>query len=119
MKALSSVGVPTMGKTGCPVCQKPYGAGHWSIVDCPQVKSEIKVEKIPTPKLTAPASSLTETESVPTGSLTDVTSSLTTPDGRLTETDNGSLTKQQRYRQAHPDWYRTYQREYMRRRRAE
>lgn len=94
-----------MGKTGCPVCLKPYGAGHWSVVDCPQIKSEVKVELIPdVPELPAPE-----------GSLTSESGSLTSSESRLT----GSLTKQQRYRQAHPDWYRTYQREYMRRRRTQ
>lgn len=118
-----------MGKSGCPVCSKAYGAGHWSISDCPQLKTPVTVERIPKKELPTPKASEGSLTSEHLGRLTEINSRLTEPEGRLTSRLtsrltaptidlDGSLTKQQRYRRVHPDWYRTYQREYMRRRRA-
>ena len=106
-----------MAKTGCPVCLKPYGAGHWTVADCPQVKSEVKVERIQQPELPAPVKVQPRT----------LTRTLTRADRTLTVGDR-TLTLKVRRQQSweerqHPDdpgkWRRDYQREYMRKRRAE
>ena len=120
-------------KAECVNCgQQVPTTGH-PLLFCGKGQPKPTVERVPLhPELAAPVSRLTEADSTPIGSLTDATGSLTTPDGSLTVPDvtptgsltgsltvaSGSLTKQQRYRQTHPGWYRTYQREYMRRRRA-
>lgn len=108
-----------MGKTGCPVCGKAYGAGHWNVSDCPQVKSEVTVERVDQPKLPAPDVPLTRTTNSP-----DVPQPVPlTPEVSTTNMDAGvPLTRNRKWEAAHPeykDWKRTYQREYMRRRRAE
>ncbi|MEE8112762.1 MAG: hypothetical protein V3T23_00265 [Nitrososphaerales archaeon] len=115
-----------MAKTGCPVCGKAFGAGHWTISDCPQVRSEIVVERVKQPELPPAPQRTSNIPDVPQHvPLTSDAS--TTNDGYvpLTSTTNMDeavpLTRNRKWEASHPeykDWKRTYQREYMRRRRA-
>ena len=120
-----------MGKTGCPVCGKAYGAGHFNISDCPMLKTPVTVERIPRKEL-APVNVPVK---VPVKVPPSEESTLTAPNSTLTEGEEyvnekpaGTLTSAARKQTAwekrqHPEdpgkWRRDYQREYMRRRRAQ
>ena len=116
---------------GCPVCGKAYGAGHFNISDCPQLKTPVTVERIPRREL-PPVKVLSTDEGtltpVPEGTLTVSDSTLTEGEEYVNEKPIGTLTGEARKQTAwekrqHPDdpgkWRRDYQREYMRRRRAQ
>ncbi len=92
---------------GCGACGKMHG---YSMLECIQgAAPKPTVETVHAREL--PAAPVSLPVNAPDGSLTPESGSLTA--------SKGSLTKQQRYRRSHPGWYRTYQREYMRRRRAQ
>ena len=95
-----------MGKAVCPVCGKGYGAGHWSVVDCPQIKSEVKVERIPQSAL------LPESGTVPPPTSTVPKTT------RTVRQDEGTVPKNRRWEQTHSDSYRAWRKEYDRKRRA-
>ena len=121
-----------MGKNVCPECGKAYGAGHWSIVDCPQLRTPVTVERIANKELPSPVKVPPPDEGTLTtaleGTLTALDSTLTEENEYVNKQPDGTLTDVARKQTAwekrqHPDdpgkWRRDYQREYMRRRRAE
>ena len=107
-----------MAKTGCPVCGKAYGAGHWSIVDCPQVRTEIRVERVKQPELPGPQLSTLNVNAGTVHSPDAQHSGTVRADGGTVHFTSGTVHKNRKWERSHAEEYRAWRREYNRKRRA-
>ena len=127
-----------MAKTGCPECgAKVPSTGHLVVFPCPKAAVEVieewtpdkytvkVIERIPRKELETPQAVPQRSTNTPVRPTSAPESSTNIEEKRSTNDSDVALPRstdrQERWRERNPsyqEWKRTYQREYMRRRRA-